>query len=544
MLSVEIIGAIDQLPHYDSSYIIQLLRANCETLLLGSDFIGRPGTRIYADEQHVIKIRTEFNFATKQARRWALQTLHKEQQLAVHHPHKTWLLITEAIDDTLAEQVVLIASICPRLKPLHIELKTPPIAPTDRRRYLNLFKAVFAMYLNLAKTSDTKLDEGLSNFAVDGDDKIYYLDDEYYSWDRFVTFSIMLGVYIRSFEWLDEAFINELAFILIEQLDSVFQEHHCRQIIARQLHSLFMPQGQKEHLLHTLMNALLNQPKRNPEAIDDFAINKLAPQIATPIIEQANNTSSANSPISKRFVALLADIHSNYAALCCVLDYLQANGIDEGIVLGDVVGYGPDPIECIERLQNSNFRVIKGNHDHAVGIGSVDIGFSGHSRKVIEWTIAQLSIAQRHWLNDLPVFEETKEWFAVHGAPMDPEFFYAYVYMMTYEDNLAYMASKNMSLCFHGHSHMPGVFARDHNGRDLQLSGKKIALGAYAHILVCPGSIGQPRNGCPDAQFAIYDRELREVSFMSLPYPVESVMQKMRSVGLPEELAQRLLIGR
>lgn len=534
MLHIEIIGAIDQQAHYDPTHVVQLLRCSSETLLLGSDFIGRPGTHIYADDHHVIKVRAEFNFTAKQARLWTLKTLHKEQQLGVHHPYKTWLLITKPATDKIAdEESVLIASICPRLKPLHIELKLAPASIAERQRYLALFHAVFSMYFILAKTSSTKLDEGLSNFAVANDGVVYYLDDEYYLWDKFVSFAIMLGVYIRSFDWLDTEFISELSQILIERLSTVFQDNHCRLIIARQLHSLFMPQGKKEQLLLTLINALLN-------------INKIAVSDNNKIIERhersINNT--IKPIISGRYLALLADIHANYDALCYVLDYLDEHAIKQGLVLGDVVGYGPEPKECIERLQQTNFRVIKGNHDHAVALGNIDVGFSGYARSTIQWTINQLSLHQRQWLDNLPVFEENAEWFAVHGSPMDPEFFYGYVYMMTYEDNLAYMADKNMRLCFHGHSHISGIFARDKNNRDLQPTGKRIFLNSYNHALVCPGSVGQPRNGCPMAQFAIYDREQHEISFIGIPYPVEPVIQKMRVAGLPEELGQRLLIGR
>jgi predicted phosphodiesterase len=245
-----------------------------------------------------------------------------------------------------------------------------------------------------------------------------------------------------------------------------------------------------------------------------------------------------------RYLALLADIHANYAALSCVLDYLAAHNIDEGIVLGDIVGYGPQPKECIERLQATNFQIIKGNHDHAVAIANIDTLFSAYARLTLQWTIDNLSIEHKQWLNDLAVFIETDNWFAVHGSPMDPEFFYGYVYMMTYEDNLQYMADKAMPLCFHGHSHITGVFARDKNNRDISLGNKKISLAAYNHALVCPGSIGQPRNGCADAQFAIYDTELGEINFVSLPYSVQTVIDKMREVGLPEELGHRLLVGK
>lgn len=520
MFDIEIIGSIDEGEHYSLGSIHDLLAFDAETLLQGNDFVGRPGTRIHAGKQDVVKIRTELNFTPIQSKRWIIHALEKERLLGVYHPHKTWLLITEQVKD--AAPLILIANICPRLKPLHIELKFAPETKVDRDLNFMLLRAVLKMYLTLAKTTNYKLDEGLSNFAVSSEGVVYYLDDEYYSWDNFVSFSIMLGVYIRGFDWLDTAFISDLGRALIELLDEIFQETHCRVIIARQLQSLFMPSEKKELLVQVLINILM--PK----------ISNTSKELTISIQHQ----------VPERFFALLADVHSNYSALSTVLDYLKCRNINQGIVLGDIVGYGPEPNECIERLQSTGFQIIKGNHDHAVAINSVKEGFSENSKAVINWTIAQLSTELREWLNSLPVLEENERWLAVHGAPMDPALFYGYVYVMTYQDNLDYMQEKNISLCFHGHSHMPGAFVRDKHNQDHHLTGQKIDLRKYTQALVCPGSVGQPRNGCTHTQFAIYDNELHEVSFITLPYNVDSVVGKIRQNDLPEVLAQRLLTGR
>lgn len=522
MLNIEIIGAIDNQQHYDLDTIQKLFLLESETLIVGTDFVGRPGTRIHASETHVIKIRTELNFNKELSRRWIKQALEKEQQIAVHHPHKTWLLLTSSQGESNTEQIA-IASICPRLKPLHIELKAPPTSNEQRQRNLELFEAVLRMYLSLAKNTGYKLDEGLSNFALSEDGIVYYLDDEYYQWDKFVAFSMMIGVYIRTFDWLDEAFITDLGNVLVELLSEIFHDDHCRVIIARQLQSLFVSRGQKENVLKTLVQVLTQK--------------KVASVISKPKPTPPPQTSN-------RFFALLADIHANYSALDCVLNYLAEHNIHQGLILGDIVGYNAEPSECIERLQETHFSVIKGNHDHAVAIHDITTGFSSTARFAIDWTVKHLNTEQRDWLKDLPAFEENKDWFAVHGAPMDPSFFNGYVYMMTYEHNLTHMQDNNMRLCFHGHSHMPGVFARDKNGRDHQLTTKKVELSDYNQLLVCPGSIGQPRNGCPETQFAIYDREQQEVTFLSLPYNSEQTIQKMREHDFPETLWKRLLTGK
>lgn len=520
MFNIEIIGTVDNQRHYDIETIKKLLLLASETLVVGHDFVGRPGTRIHASATDVIKIRTELNFNKDKSRRWIQHALEKEQQIAVHHPHKTWLLITEYQEASNTENIA-IASICPRLKPLHIELKATPTSASERQQNLALLTAVFRMYLTLAKNTDYKLDEGLSNFALSNEGIVYYLDDEYYQWDNFISFALMIGVYIRSFEWLDDDFITELGNTLVELLDSIFHDDHCRVIIARQLHSLFMPRGQKERVLHTLIHTLTQAQK--------------------PLITPRE---LKHPQASSRFFALLADIHSNYAALDCVLNYLDDQGIYQGIVLGDIVGYNAEPSECIERLRDTDLRIIKGNHDHAVAINDATRGFSNTAKTVVDWTVAQLSIEQRDWLKDLPAFEENSEWFAVHGAPMDPAFFYGYVYAMTYEDNLTHLQDNNIRLCFHGHSHMSGIFARDRNRIDHHITEKKILLEPYNQLLVCPGAVGQPRNGCTDTQFAIYDREQQEVTFLTLPYDNAPTIQKMRDHDFPEALWKRLLMGK
>ncbi|WP_019866888.1 metallophosphoesterase family protein [Methylovulum miyakonense] len=521
MWTVEIIGAVDGRSHYELPYITGLLATDLQALAVGTAFVGRPGTLIYTNASDVIKVRSDLELTASQARAWMWRTLQKERQLAVHHPFKTWLLITGQ------DATSLVASICPRLEPLHMALKSA----SERQRNLVLLTAVFELYLTVAKTAGEKLDEGLSNFAVSAEGQVYYLDDEYYAWDGFVAFSIMLGVFIRSFIWFDAAFIEELGRNLVRLLRGVFQDSECQHVIAGQLQSMFMPNEQKEHLLQRLIKVLQHPSDAKPTST------------STSLLSTAVAPKAAKRQASGRYLALLADIHANYPALTCVLDYLKAEHINEGIVLGDIVGYGPEPQACIERLQDCGFQAIKGNHDYGVATGDTAKGFSREAKMAIDWTIGQLSADYRQWLNDLPLSIQQEDWYAVHGAPMDPDYFYAYVYAMTYQDNLDYMQQNGMGLCFHGHSHIPGIFAR-RKYNDVQKTGQIISLAAYQQALVCPGSVGQPRNGHTDTQFAIYDKELRRVSFMQLPYDYQSVIAKMRQCHLPEAFALRMLHGR
>lgn len=519
MQAIELIDSLDSDPHYGADAIRDILTQDQTALVYGSEFVGRPNTRIFLGESAVVKLRSELNFNKAKAVRWINNALQKERELAVHHPRKTWFLIDPGNGENAAE-VVVIGNICPRLQPLHRLFETKPASAKTGPHYRRTLLAVFEQYLQLAKRLQLKLDEGLSNFGMDEEGRVYYLDDEYYTWDNFVSFSIMLGVFIRTYAWLDAEFIERLGQDLANLIDNVFDDHHCNVIVAEQLRSLFMPNEEKAQLTQQLIDTLLS-----------FTASKYR--------QKQRPVNSGNS----RYFALLADIHANLPALECVLAYLKAENIREGIILGDIVGYGPDPVECIERLQDSPFHIIKGNHDHAAAIDKAETGFSQTAKAVIKWTAARLPLEHREWLKFLPAVLENDEWLAVHGAPIDPSFFLGYVYSMTAEDNLDYLQTKDRTLCFHGHSHMPGAFARDKRRADHHVTDALIDLNPYKHALICPGSVGQPRNGSQDTQFAIFDREAKTLNYITLPYPVEGVVQRMRDYELPEVLWQRLLTG-
>ena len=429
MPKIELIGSNDTKQHYQANDISELLSVDRITLRVGDEFMGRPETRIYANEQSVVKIRAELDLDNEKAHRWVSNILLKEQEIAVHHPYKTWFILHQ--DDTA---VVLVGSICPRLRPLHIELKSPPKDQQEQARYRAMMEAMFLQYFQLAKTTGFKLDEGLSNFAVDDQGAVFYLDDEYYTWDNFVAFSVMLGVFLRTFSWLDKAFIQLIAQSIVRIIDDIYQDPHCRVIVCTQLQSLFMPSDEKQQLLHELIKILSKTPQSNTSKSKSTSKNNI----------KAKNT------FNGRYLAVMADIHANEAALDCVLDFYKQQGIQQGIVLGDIVGYGPDPLVCIEKIQESPFEVIKGNHDHAVAMANTERGFSANARDVINWTIEQLEESHREWLKYLPSFFKQAGWLAVHGAPIDPSFLYGYVYVMTAEDNLNHLQEKGVSLCFHG----------------------------------------------------------------------------------------------
>ena len=238
-------------------------------------------------------------------------------------------------------------------------------------------------------------------------------------------------------------------------------------------------------------------------------------------------------------LAVLSDIHANLAALDAVRDDLPA--VDEVWVLGDIVGYGPQPNEVIARLQEIGARSVMGNHDGAA-IGEVDIAwFNPEAARAIRWTAEVVDENSRAYLAALPEVRREGELTAVHGSPRDP----TWEYITDSEVAGANLASFDTRLCLHGHTHVPIIFRAD----DGQVSAVPATPGAPVSVdtgraLVNPGSVGQPRDGNPAASYLVVDTEARTAEFRRVAYDVERTQRAMREVDLPPRLAERLSYGR
>jgi len=555
---LKIVGVLGDTHCFGPEQIRAAILQGVEALSINHDFTGRPATHIYANDEHVVKIRRDLKLTARQAQPWLLKVMEKERMLGVYHPAKTWFYIyVERAGVEQESEEVLIGNITPRLQPLHKVLEAEPVGAEGLERARSQLDEMFGLYLRTAREFDIKLDEGLSNFALDAEGRLYYVDDEYYAWDKFISFSMMLGVLIRKLGWLERDFMRVLAQDLGKQLDQTFADLNYRASIAYQLRSAFMPAGKKRDLAN-LVSATLTGSVPAISVANEVAATGMESAVAVPTKEYRPAATDMEPPADvtapvvstggevksgEGLLAILADVHANLPALDAVLDWLEREGIRHGVVLGDLVGYGPDAAEVIERLQESGLHIIKGNHDHAVALGAFQRGLSKNARHVAEWTHEQLPQQQRDWLKNLPPILDTEQWLAVHGAPLDPEFFYGYVYEMTYRDNLDKLAALQRRLCFHGHSHMPGVYCRDGQGQDRHRTGERVSLKNEVHCLICPGSVGQPRNGMPQSQFALYDPVEDEVLFKQLAYDYEPVVERMKTLRFPADLYLRLPKG-
>ncbi|MEN8215190.1 MAG: metallophosphoesterase family protein [Pseudomonadota bacterium] len=504
MNSITLIGSIKGEPAYTEPQIFELLQTPQMDLGYGETFTGRPGTRLHLDDKHIIKVKSRIHLDRKSSICWATKALQQEQRLQIYHPSKTWFVADDA-------ETALIGNICPRLTPLHVRLR----GLEKSQGCLDYLKALFQHYFRVGEAFKLRLDEGLSNFGLCEDGTLYYLDDDTYKWDRFISCSQMLGVYIRSLPCLTPALGHALGQILRELILQYFNDPQYLTVLAEQLRDVFLSDQQRP-IATSLINGLNEQKTVSP------FVNKFG---------------------DFRYIALLADIHANLPALEAVLDFLESKGIHQGIVLGDIVGYGPHPAACIERIQamDKNFIILKGNHDHALATGQFSKGFSKTANWALDWNSKRVSTEQKKWLLELPPVFRHENWLALHGAPVDPTFFNAYVYETTYENNLDALQKKAIQLCFHGHTHLPGVYGRIGEGFDKYEIDENIALDKFTHALVCPGSVGQPRNRQFGAQFAIYDQVQKNVQFYSLDYDQQKTVQDMQAGRFPAFLINFLV---
>ena len=240
--------------------------------------------------------------------------------------------------------------------------------------------------------------------------------------------------------------------------------------------------------------------------------------------------------------AIIADIHANLTAFIAVLEDIERQGVVEKIwCLGDVVGYGPDPHECIELLRQTDHVCVAGNHDWgAIGkIGTTE--FNPDAAAACQWTAQQLSSADKVYLENLPLVIEEGDFTLVHGSPREPIWEYL-ISTGIAKENFAHFKSK---FCLVGHSHVPLVFSYDDSGTcsaSRFSPNVKLALGRN-RLIINPGAIGQPRDGNPQASYAIYGSETRQIKLCRVSYDIRSTQDRMVERGLPMRLVARLSQG-
>ncbi len=236
---------------------------------------------------------------------------------------------------------------------------------------------------------------------------------------------------------------------------------------------------------------------------------------------------------------VLSDIHANREALAAVLEEGRRREVARYLCLGDLVGYGADPEACLEMIRELGALTIRGNHDAAVADpGELD-NFNPAARKAIIWTIPRLRPAEIAYLGGLPLVEAESGITLFHGSLDAPA---RWRYIFTAADARLSLERLPGFLGFFGHSHRPGGF-RLRDGKVSFLSGSRIRIDPADRTLINPGSVGQPRDGDPRASWAVYDSDASRVEIVRVDYPVTETQEKIRSAGLPADLADRLTGG-
>jgi diadenosine tetraphosphatase ApaH/serine/threonine PP2A family protein phosphatase len=248
--------------------------------------------------------------------------------------------------------------------------------------------------------------------------------------------------------------------------------------------------------------------------------------------------------------AILSDIHSNIHALDAVLADMQKHEVSEVICLGDVIGYGPNPLQCIDRAMEFDV-VLQGNHEQALMVQMEGAAFNMKARGSIDWTREQLNMLSdereqnaRRWdfLGDLVERYETEEALYVHGTPRDPVCEYLRPRDVYNRHKMEDLFARIDHLCFVGHTHVSGVWTEEMVFQTSSEVNFRYDV-PESKTFVNPGSVGQPRDGDVRASYLLFDGA--EVIWRRVPYSIEKTAQRIRGIEeLDPFLAERLLEGR
>ncbi len=238
--------------------------------------------------------------------------------------------------------------------------------------------------------------------------------------------------------------------------------------------------------------------------------------------------------------AIISDIHANLEALEATRAEIRKISPARVLCIGDLVGYGASPVECIDGTKEIAALTVAGNHDFGVA-GLTDIRyFNSYARRAVIWTAGALDQEHLAYLGSLPLTHVERDLFRiVHATPSDPA---RWNYIFTREQALAEFGAFPERICFIGHSHQAGIFEMLEDGT-VGSAGDHIKIRKGRRYMINVGSVGQPRDGDPRACLCIYDEDKAEVAMTRIPYDVESAQKRIIEVGLPSILAHRLSYG-
>lgn len=236
---------------------------------------------------------------------------------------------------------------------------------------------------------------------------------------------------------------------------------------------------------------------------------------------------------------IMGDVHGNFEALNAVLEFMDKSGVQRYVSVGDIVGYGANPSECLHQIRGLKTLIVAGNHDYAA-VGKLNIEFfNTFARESAIWTSQTLSNEEKDYIRNLKLIEQEADFTVVHSTLYSPEMF---EYIQTSYDAHLSFEQQTTTLAFMGHSHIPVNFFKRRTVTFNMDTEVEITPGQK--VMVNVGSIGQPRDENPDSVAVIYDSDEHLVRVQRIRYDVEKAANKILAAGLPEILAERLKYGR
>lgn len=234
-------------------------------------------------------------------------------------------------------------------------------------------------------------------------------------------------------------------------------------------------------------------------------------------------------------IGIVSDIHGNLEAFNKALEYFRENQIDKIFCLGDIVGYGPNPEECVNLVRDHCNFALMGNHDYAaIGLANIDF-FNEYAKLATYWTQEKLSDKNKEYLKTLPFTHEENQLMFVHASPKSPS---SWDYVLSVDDANRQFNHFDSKICFIGHSHVPIIFSESNYFRK-----KEFLFSNNEKYIVNIGSLGQPRDGDPRSCFVVYDEDENKIEYIRLDYDIQKTYNKITNAGLPLFLAERLLKG-
>lgn len=236
-----------------------------------------------------------------------------------------------------------------------------------------------------------------------------------------------------------------------------------------------------------------------------------------------------------------SDVHSNLEALKAVAEDFQKEELKKVFFLGDAVGYGPDPNECLSIIDKLTDVKLMGNHDYAaLGLMETDF-FNEYAQQAMEWTKSVLTEESLKMLSGFAMDFGFDESYLVHSTPKEPQEWNYIFDLDDAEENFSFFSKQ---ICVIGHSHFPAIIKKFNGRRCFLHEENRTGIEREFKYIINIGSVGQPRDGSNKACYLIYDTDEKIATLKRLPYDFKKTQAKMKKRGLPEFLIDRLAAGR